>query len=329
MTYVVFVILVVIVLAILNFAYMYSRKHRKVNKSGIVEQNYFENPTNTLLEEAVLSLKEDGTQASQPQIIEDAIFSSTIHKKNKTESISKKFKHQKKVTQSKTPSAKVDLYTKKNLRKMAVIWKKPTDINTCYRCDGGLESELVYVATSPSVYSKGKDLKYIEVKVLTCTTCRYVCADENMILKMKQISKGYIDIRTWGQGEIKSNKGVKQEPTSQPLNNNFNWPSTFAIETIKPVSIADGFEKESGLHRLGYKISGISRQRRWWILENEALPKLGLQQVANTIAANVRARKRQKGGKQKYAYAIVEWEHDLAEMKKHYYRRDFTWPHID
>lgn len=106
----------------------------------------------------------------------------------------------------------------------------------------------------------------------------------------------------------------------------FKWPSTDATESNKNTNIEGSFRLETDLRKLGYQITGLSRQHRWNILKTKAIPKLPLREIANTIANNVRLRKAQIGGKEKFAYAIAEWEYDLNRLKKEYYRSDFTWP---
>lgn len=109
----------------------------------------------------------------------------------------------------------------------------------------------------------------------------------------------------------------------------FPWPETDAPEaTHAGVSEAE-FQSETPLHRLGYQITGRSRSKRWEILKSKAVPELGLQEVAETIAQHCRVRKRQVGGREKYANAIAEWEYDLARLKREFYpnhRPRFVWP---
>ncbi len=83
------------------------------------------------------------------------------------------------------------------------------------------------------------------------------------------------------------------------------------------------------MYRLGYRITGRSRSKRWKILKTRAVPELGLREVAETIARHCRVRKRQIGGREKYANAIAEWEHDLDRLKRELYtgqRARFVWP---
>lgn len=87
--------------------------------------------------------------------------------------------------------------------------------------------------------------------------------------------------------------------------------------------------ERSELHRLGYKIGGLSRRERWWILTEEAVPRLGLEKVVRTIADHRRRVLNQAGGAARFAHAVAEWEHDLALLKRDYYdrvRKGFAWP---
>lgn len=215
-------------------------------------------------------------------------------------------------------------------RKLAFIIKKPADVSACYKCSSELEEETISLGTSPSIHLSGKQMTYFSANVLTCRDCKYVCAEDKLIRHFKQKMNGrYIDVRNWGHTVENQSKNIKQKSLVSS-STDFKWPSTYAVETIKSIpTIVDGFAKESRLHRLGYRISSTSRQKRWRILEQEALPQLGLKEIAYTIAGNVRARKRQRGGSDKYKYAIAEWEHDLSELKRNYYKRDFTWPRTD
>lgn len=87
------------------------------------------------------------------------------------------------------------------------------------------------------------------------------------------------------------------------------------------------FSEQSELNKMGYRISGSTREERWEVLRR-AIPALGLKKVVNIISANVRIRKRQKNGELKYQNAIAEWEYDLNQLKKKYYYDGFKWPKI-
>jgi hypothetical protein len=110
----------------------------------------------------------------------------------------------------------------------------------------------------------------------------------------------------------------------------FPWPGTEADE---PSRRGDGrglgAREISDLRELGYQITGLSRSQRWQVLTDVAVPRLGLQRVAEEIASFVRLRRLQDGGSVRYAYAIGEWEHDLSHLRASMYAGHagrFPWP---
>lgn len=109
----------------------------------------------------------------------------------------------------------------------------------------------------------------------------------------------------------------------------FEWPSTDAPESAGNGTSSPDYQEQTELRRLGYQITGLTRAQRWHILTRSAIPKLGLQPVAETIAFNTRLRKRQRSGRTRYAYAIGEWEHDLGRLHSEFYLpagHAFRWP---
>jgi hypothetical protein len=108
----------------------------------------------------------------------------------------------------------------------------------------------------------------------------------------------------------------------------FTWPSTEAEETKGAGDSELDLLPESRLRQLGYT-TNEPRSVRWRILTTSAVPELGLPKVASMIAWFCRSRKQQKGGRQKFARAIAEWEHDLDRLKREVYpnhRPQFVWP---
>jgi hypothetical protein len=110
----------------------------------------------------------------------------------------------------------------------------------------------------------------------------------------------------------------------------FKWPGTYAPESTGTTDSEGDFASETPLHRLGYNVSEpTSKSARWLILSQVAVPTLGLETVAQTIANHIRLRKTHVGGAEKYRRAIGEWEHDLATLKSTYYQSlgaNFYWP---
>lgn len=112
----------------------------------------------------------------------------------------------------------------------------------------------------------------------------------------------------------------------------FPWPGTDASESAGGSNVTDSFRDQTPLFQLGYRQpADTDPDERWAILEH-AVTKLGLQEVAITIAHNVRLRKAQRGGRERYHRAIAAWEADLADLKREYYdgrRQDFHWPEVE
>lgn len=112
----------------------------------------------------------------------------------------------------------------------------------------------------------------------------------------------------------------------------FPWPGTDASESAGGSDVTDSFRDQTPLFQLGYRRpADTDPDERWAILEH-AVIQLGLQEVAVTIAQNVRLRKAQRDGRERYHRAIAAWEADLADLKRDYYdgrRQDFRWPEVE
>lgn len=106
----------------------------------------------------------------------------------------------------------------------------------------------------------------------------------------------------------------------------FDWPTTEAVETTGASDRDTEFRSRTRLNELGYQITGLARSDRWGVLTARAVPNLGLELTATTIAQFVRLRKAQRDGRTRYRHAIVEWEYDLSRLKDEYYRGGFIWP---
>jgi hypothetical protein len=108
----------------------------------------------------------------------------------------------------------------------------------------------------------------------------------------------------------------------------FPWPSNEAEETRGGSDAELDLRARSRLNELGYS-TNVHPSARWRILTTAAVPELGLPKVAGMIAWFCRSRKQQRGGRQKYARAIGQWEHDLDRLKRELYpghRPWFAWP---
>ena len=120
----------------------------------------------------------------------------------------------------------------------------------------------------------------------------------------------------------------KTPEKKQEAPTHFSWPSTEAEETRGGNEGEYDLQDRSRLKELGYD-TNQSPSVRWHILTTKAIPELGLPKVAGMIAWFCRSRKQQRGGRQKFARAIAEWEHDLDRLKREVYpnyRPRFVWP---
>ena len=108
----------------------------------------------------------------------------------------------------------------------------------------------------------------------------------------------------------------------------FTWPGTEAAESEGRSEGDLELREQSRLKELGYDTTK-PRSVRWRVLTTKAVPELGLPKVAGMIAWFCRLKKRQRGGSQRFARAIGEWEHDLERLKREVYPRHrprFVWP---
>ena len=108
----------------------------------------------------------------------------------------------------------------------------------------------------------------------------------------------------------------------------FPWPGTEAAESEGSSEGELELREQSRLKELGYDTTK-SRSVRWSVLTTKAIPELGLPKVAGMIAWFCRLKKRQRGGAQRFARAIGEWELDLERLKREVYpkhRPRFVWP---
>ncbi len=106
---------------------------------------------------------------------------------------------------------------------------------------------------------------------------------------------------------------------------------TCTAYNIRRIRSGYGYREPTPLCMLGYSITDpvsrrtLSSQERWLILVGNALPRLGLCEVAWTIANNNHDKKR--NAREKYSYAIAQWEYDLARLKRVFYHEAVAaWP---
>ncbi|WP_249870797.1 hypothetical protein [Oceanobacillus saliphilus] len=115
-------------------------------------------------------------------------------------------------------------------------------------------------------------------------------------------------------------------PVKKVEHDSFKWPVTEINPESGNAENEPDLNTKSELRKLGYQISGMSRIKRWEILEKKAVPQLGLKKVAYTIAFLVRGRKAMKNGLIRNQNSITEWEYDLQRLKDTFYKNNFFWP---
>jgi hypothetical protein len=212
----------------------------------------------------------------------------------------------------------------KKIRKIGFVVKLPTESHIMPGTGIALQEEWIELAIYKDIYLK-EPIKYVKAKVLNYNEKSRVFVTEKLIQEIKKAAgKNRVDIRDFyenNQKQIQSKHLTITTTTDQP----FTWPSTEVKGLNQNKEEKSNFNEESELKKLGYQITGLTREKRWRILET-AVKTLGLRKVANIIAQNVKLRKGQKNGKKKFVYAITEWEYDLAKLKQNYYKNNFTWP---
>jgi hypothetical protein len=202
-----------------------------------------------------------------------------------------------------------------SLRKLAFVTKLPLNHKLLSDPNKHLIKESIKLAVYSDPFLKNQS-GYAVIQVLTDKQSgkTYLLESEIGSLKKKLGSK-------WP--DIRAHNEMPQIVKQMNLNN-FAWPST-ELKGGYSVDEKSSFKEESELKMLGYQITGMTREKRWKVLET-AVKQLGLKKVAYTIAQNVKLRKGQKDGLKKFSFAIGEWEYDLNKLKQTYYRNDFSWP---
>lgn len=160
--------------------------------------------------------------------------------------------------------------------------------------------------------------KIIQVEAFSHPKREDIYVHRHLLKKLiEENAPGYIYVKEDGKDSPKEK--IESE------NEWFKWPSTDVIGNDNGSNDSIGLNEKSELRKRGYQITGTTREQRWKVLQR-IVPDIGLRKVAYTIAGNVKLRKGQKDGAEKFSYAISEWEYDLAKLKKMYYKKDFNWP---
>ncbi|NHN34393.1 hypothetical protein [Paenibacillus agricola] len=249
-------------------------------------------------------------------------------------------------------SVTIELPTKipTNMKKASSIWQIKNKTDHCPHCRPIKLVKELFLVDGFKKHSAPAQ-KQIEFELLTCTTCTRIYAYDSTKREMNNALEPYkcaiqldpVDyppkqaaakpavppkkvVIAPTATKISSTPKVTKATKTAIMNEHFAWPSTDARESQGKSNKESTFKDETRLHRMGYKITGLNRMKRWDILVRKVIPKMALKEIVNTIANNVRLRKSQEGGHTKFAYAIAEWEHDLKRLKQEYYSSNFTWP---
>jgi hypothetical protein len=235
----------------------------------------------------------------------------------------------------------LSLLTEKNHKKVdsVVSVKKTPRFSTLYFCEdagekfGFVEKEILFaIFGKPDINSSSK--KYFLIKSFVNSNDSKAFVNKEQVQKIKTIRKGgWANIEGYPLSTIINRKQVNIMNSKLKFSDNtFKWPTTEVKLSNKIESTAsnsnDFLNTTSELAKLGYRITGLTREKRWIILQS-AVPVLGLKKIAHIIAYNVRLRKKQKNGTVKNAYSIGEWEYDLARLKTKFYKNDFAWPRLN
>ena len=220
-------------------------------------------------------------------------------------------------TSSPEPTQLVDV------RKMGHITKLPNGREVLPGTNTSLKEEWIKLATYKDPFFK-EGQTFILVRVLSHNKMGKAFVTSKMLIEIKHKigKKRYFEVLPYGNHQ--SNQQNKITHTDH-----FVWPSTEVKgNTLTDVQENSILNEESALKKLGYQITGLTRDKRWSILQ-KAVSEIGLKKVAFIIAQNVKLRKGQKKGEITFKYSISEWEYDLEKLKKHYYKNDFTWPNTN
>lgn len=212
---------------------------------------------------------------------------------------------------------KKDEYDKVVLRSITYVKKLPKGGLVDPYTKEPLSREVIELAVYNNANFTGQ-YEYIRVKVLSNkgTGVAYVRGGEINQINSKVGQNKYVDIREFGKGKRFTSKDIHDH--------NFRWPSTDLSEN-EYTNENQEFNEKSKLRKIGYQITGMSKVKRWEILD-KAVPILGLKYIAYTIANHVKLRKGQANGEVKFSHSITEWEKDLVMLKEKYYRGNFNWP---
>jgi very-short-patch-repair endonuclease len=192
-------------------------------------------------------------------------------------------------------------------RKFSFIMRVPS-VSTCVKCNAKLDKERVNLAVYAAKNFNGKSAGYFQTDLYTCVNCKYICADQSMVDHMMNGIKGYYinvqDIEDKPQPEVKIIDSLFEYKFDDDYESDFKQKK---------------YDDETELFKTGYKITGLTRNQRWNILQNNSIPQIGLHNVISTIEYLIRIKSSTPKMKEKYKYALQEWKYDLDRLRKYYY----------
>lgn len=205
--------------------------------------------------------------------------------------------------------------------KVFQIKPKTENCPTCMNQRLILKHAKIYTYLNPKFENQ---VGLVEGNFLFCSKCNYFFGRHDLLLNLRQHANPNHILSILHPKDYPPKEKKESVKLMDP--NSFKWPSTHAEESRGIHQTDSNFQDQTALNRIGYKITGLTRIKRWDILSRKAIPTMTLKEIVYTIAMLVKVRKSQKGGKTRYAYSIAEWEYDLQKLKEEYYKRNFTWP---
>lgn len=179
-------------------------------------------------------------------------------------------------------------------------------------------TKLIFKKCNLNYYSSDKKkmmMGKIMVRALYCPKCNNYFVNHNILYSFsnkrvitkelkKAKNKPVIEKHTDKHNLKVSTKGYNFSTEIHP-NNKSNRRQKHEIN----------LNNQSELRVLGYSTL-LSRDERWQILVNKAIPKIGVRRTMNLIAWLIRLKK--SDTTKDYSRAIGEWEYDLNKLKRNY-----------
>lgn len=151
--------------------------------------------------------------------------------------------------------------------------------------------------------------QYVPVQLLHCPTCNKAYLNHSMESNLSLlVSLKYLDIAQYVPGiskPVSHHTSSHSKPIAEP-----------EIKTSQePLNLSDHYgdkwQEESPLKKLGYS-TNLTKQERWDILINKAVPKLGYERVSNYLSWFIEDKRKIKH--KDFSRAISIWEDDLKRL---------------